>query len=513
MKDFLKYIPGFRSDKRWKKVIAVIYYLFSLLMLVAEIGLSLFLLGMPFLIFSIVDLFKSKKQNKPIKTAAIGLVISLLVTSVGFAMIEPVETDVGKDEPVVEEVEDEPEEIEEEIEEPEEPEEPKKPEKETFEEKRDLKVHFIDVGQGDSVLIQLPNGETALIDAGTKDKNNLVVDYLKKNKIEKIDYLIATHPHEDHIGGLPKVIKTFNIGNIYMPEVTHTTNAFEDLILAIQDKGKEIDIVTAGDTLIDLDGLTFTAFAPEENLSDDNLNNHSIVLKLTYKNNSFLFTGDAESGPEQSMIGKDYDLKSSVLKVAHHGSDTSTTDQFLKKVKPNHAVISVGSNNKYGHPDQTILDRLNNIGAKIYRTDENGTIVFTSNGSQLTVKLKKTTQAKKENAPPKQKAEKPKKTKEETKQNVSQSSQTEQNQSTKSKSGGSGGGNKGGGGSGNKAPKPPETNPEPITSSYLGNSNTKKFHVASCGHAKRIASHNRVNFNSREEAANSGYVPCKVCKP
>ncbi|HHV27442.1 MAG TPA: MBL fold metallo-hydrolase [Tissierellia bacterium] len=526
MNNFLKYVPGFRSNKTWKKVIACIYYFIAFTALFADKGVFLLLISAPFFIFSIIDLFKAKKNDKSIKAAVTMLIISLIVTSAGFAMVEPVETDIGeKEEPAaVEEVgKEEPKKVEKE------PEKPQEPKKEEFEETRDLKIHYIDVGQGDSILVQLPNGETALIDGGPTDSSDSVAGYLKKQEVEKIDYLIATHPHEDHIGGLPKVIKDFEIGNIYMPNKTHTTKAFENLLLAIQDKGKKFKTPVAGDMLLDKEGLNLAVLAPEENTSGDNLNNYSIVLKLTYKDNSFLFTGDIEAETEQVMLNNNYDLNADVLKVAHHGSKSSTTDQFIDKVNPRYAVISCGKDNQYGHPHQEVVGKLTGITSNLYRTDENGTIVIISNGETLKIDFKKSAEPKQENAPPKEEKQSTESTKNETSKDNSQSKQSS-NQNVSSSgngtggsggsgnSGSGGGGNAGGGNSGNtgssgSVSKPPATNPEPITSSYLGNSNTGKFHHASCRHAKKIASHNRVNFNSRDEAINNGYVPCKVCKP
>lgn len=502
MNNFLKHIPGFRSDKKWKKIIAILYYLFSLLMLTEGVGLFLFLIGIPFFIFSIGDVFKAKKNNKPVKAAAIGVIISLLVTSVGFAMIEPTKTDVTENEkPIVKEAEkEEPKEVEE-------PEEPKEPEKEPLKEIRDLKVHFIDVGQGDSILIQLPNGETALIDAGSKDSGELVVEYLKKQEVKEIDYLIASHPHKKHIGGLPEVIKSFDVNNIYIPDISRDTEDYKKLLSAIKEKDLDKNITKAEDTLIDLDGLSFTALAPDENIDDDDLNNHSIVLKLTYKNNSFLFTGNAEAKSEQSIIDNDYDLRSSVLKVAHYGSNTSTTDQFLEKIKPNHAIISVNSDNKYGYPNKAVIDKLTNSNAKIHRTDEKGTIVFTSNGTELKVEFKKTKQAKKENAPPKQKTEKPKETTKETKQNVSQSSQTQTSKKKSSQSSSSGSNKSGGGGSGNTAskPKPPET--DNVAEVYITETGGK-YHTGGCRYLKK----SKIPI-SLQKAKSQGYEPCGVCHP
>lgn len=251
-----------------------------------------------------------------------------------------------------------------------------------------LQVHFIDVGQGDSIFIELPNGETALIDGGPRSSEEMVLNYLSKQGVEKIDYLVATHPHEDHIGGLIGVVENYDIGKIYMPDVVHTTKTFENLLLAIQNKGYKISKAEAGDRILDKEGLSIHILAPEINVSVDNLNNYSIVLRLDYGKNSFLFTGDAESQSEETMINKGYGLKSDVLKVGHHGSSTSTTDEFLNKVEPKYAVISCGKDNRYGHPHEEIIAKLTNKNIKIYRTDMDGNIIATSDGEKITFSAK-----------------------------------------------------------------------------------------------------------------------------
>ncbi|WP_434641837.1 stalk domain-containing protein [Thermoanaerobacterium thermosaccharolyticum] len=252
-----------------------------------------------------------------------------------------------------------------------------------------LTVSYIDVGQGDSILIQTPSGKNMLIDAGVSEMGSTVVSYLKSKGINKLDVVIATHPHDDHIGGMPDVINTFNIGTFYMPKVTTNTNAFENLLNALKNKNVNSVYVKARNN-INLDSDITAKFLAPNSSSYDNLNNYSAVIKLTYKNVSFLFTGDAEKESEQEMLNKGYNLKADVLKVGHHGSDTSTTADFLKAVSPKYAVISVGKNNDYGHPNQSVLDRLNNAGIKIFRTDLNGTVVATTDGNTITFNVNPT---------------------------------------------------------------------------------------------------------------------------
>ncbi len=249
----------------------------------------------------------------------------------------------------------------------------------------ELKVHFLDVGQGDSIFIELPTNETILIDASIKDASDKIIKYLKEENVSKIDYVFATHPHSDHIGGMSAVIKAFDIGQIYMPKAVTTTKTYENLLLTIKDKNLKIKTAKAGNTIIDTDDLKLVVLAPNQD-SYESLNNYSIVLKLTYKEKSFLFTGDAETLSEKEITG---DVEADVLKVGHHGSRTSTSQAFLNKVNPSYAVISVGLNNDYKHPHQEVLDRLEKKNIKIYRTDQNGDIIFTTDGYNIDVKVEK----------------------------------------------------------------------------------------------------------------------------
>lgn len=249
----------------------------------------------------------------------------------------------------------------------------------------DLKVHFLDVGQGDSIFIELPTNETILIDASIKDASNKIINYLREENVSKIDYVFATHPHSDHIGGMSAVIKAFDIGQIYMPKAVTTTKTYENLLLTIKDKNLKIKTAKAGNTIIDTDDLKLVVLAPNQD-SYESLNNYSIVLKLTYKEKSFLFMGDAETLSEKEITG---DVQADVLKVGHHGSRTSTSQAFLNKVNPSYAVISVGLNNDYKHPHKEVIDRLEKKNIKIYRTDQNGDIIFTTDGYNIDVKVEK----------------------------------------------------------------------------------------------------------------------------
>ncbi|KOA19369.1 hydroxyacylglutathione hydrolase [Clostridium homopropionicum DSM 5847] len=248
-----------------------------------------------------------------------------------------------------------------------------------------LKVHFINVGQADSILIQ--QGEhNMLIDAGNNSDSDLVLNYLKNQGVNKLDYVIGTHPHEDHIGGLDVVVKNFSIDKIFLSKVTSNTATFKDVIASIKDK--KLNITTPKvDTSYNLGTATWTILAPNSATYDE-INNYSIVIRLKYGNNSFMFTGDAESISEGEILEKQLDLKSDVLKIGHHGSSSSTSNSFLNKVSPKYAIISVGKNNDYGHPHKPTMERLKSKGITVYRTDECGTIIATSDGITISFNTK-----------------------------------------------------------------------------------------------------------------------------
>ena len=242
----------------------------------------------------------------------------------------------------------------------------------TIPQDNNLRVYCLDVGQGDSILIT-NNNKTMLIDASTNEMGSRVVKYLNDLGIKKIDYLVGTHPHEDHIGGLDNVIKNFDIGTIYMPNVVATTKTYEEVIDAISAKKLKVTSPKTGDKFTV--GNAECEVMSIRNDKDD-YNNCSIVIKMDFNNVSYLFTGDAEESVESSRKWPHID----VLKVGHHGSNTSSSKNFLEQIKPEVALISVGQGNTYGHPTQATLKRLSNIGAKIYKTDENGTILLIEKG-------------------------------------------------------------------------------------------------------------------------------------
>ena len=248
-----------------------------------------------------------------------------------------------------------------------------------------LKVSYIDVGQADSILIQ-QGTSSMLIDAGNNEDSSTVKNYISKQGITKLDYIIVTHPHEDHIGGMDYIINSFKIGKIYMPKATSNTKSFRDVVSAIKAKGMKVTVPTVGETF-KIGKATATILAPNSSGYND-LNNTSIVIRLAFGNNSFLFDGDAEDVSENEMLSKGLNVSADVLKVGHHGSNSSTTEAFLDKVNPKYAIISVGKGNSYGHPHKSTMDRLKAKGIKVFRTDENGTIIATSDGKNITFNTK-----------------------------------------------------------------------------------------------------------------------------
>jgi len=246
-------------------------------------------------------------------------------------------------------------------------------------------VHYIDVGQGDSILIQV-NNKNLLIDAGPKSDKKKLLNYLSSLHLDKLDYVIATHPHEDHIGNMDDVINDYNVLAFYAPKVQSTTKTFEEMVEALKSKGLKINVIKKGTNSINLgENTKVTIFSPMKD-SYENLNNYSPVIKIEYGNTSFLFTGDAEKDVEKEILATNEDISADVLKVGHHGSSTSTSMDFINKVNPSIGVISVGQDNTYNHPNEDTIKRLTQNKVKIYRTDKDGTVIISSDGSNITKK-------------------------------------------------------------------------------------------------------------------------------
>lgn len=248
-----------------------------------------------------------------------------------------------------------------------------------------MSVTFVDVGQGDCELIGFPDGKCMLIDSGEAEYCDEVEERLRQNGYDRIDWLVVTHPHTDHMGGMSSIISDFDVGEIYMPYAVSDTRAYERLLEAIDSRSLTVNTAGAGVTVTFSDDISGEFLAPVGD-SYDGMNNYSAVLKLTYNDVSFLFTGDAETFSEDEMLDNSYSsLDCDVLKVSHHGSSSSSSQEFINAVSPEYAVIECGANNRYGHPHTETLSRLDNAGAVIYRTDLSGDIVFKTDGEAIEI--------------------------------------------------------------------------------------------------------------------------------
>jgi len=315
-----------------------------------------------------------------------------------------------------------------------------------------FEVHYIDVGQGDSALV-LCDGQSMLIDGGEASESSKIYSYLKSNGIAHLDYMVATHAHSDHIGGLSGALNYATVGTAFCPVTEYDSKTFSSLLKYLDAQGVEITVPTAGDTFA-LGSAVVQILGPQKAYDDPN--DTSIVLRVVYGDTSFLFTGDAERTAEADILEAGYDLDSTVLKVGHHGSDTSTSYPFLREVMPEYAVIQVGKDNSYGHPTEDTLSRLRDADVKVYRNDLQGTIICTSDGTAV-------------------------------------SFSTERNEQV-------------------------QTNPTVVATpepddigEYIGNKNSKKFHLPTCKNLP--AEKNRIYLSSRQEAIEGGFDPCGNCDP
>ncbi|MBQ7084292.1 MAG: MBL fold metallo-hydrolase [Anaerotignum sp.] len=243
----------------------------------------------------------------------------------------------------------------------------------------EMEVHFIDVGQADCALLA-SGGHFMLIDGGNNDDAEHIVTYLRNVGVKKLDMVVGTHPHEDHIGSLDAAIEAFDIGAVYMPDVSADTETYRDVLDAVEGKGLQVQHPVPGDVL-DFNGLPVEIFGPVKEYS--NLNNHSIVLRVSVGETAFLFTGDVEIEGEYDILEQGFDISADVLKVSHHGSSGSSVEEFLAYTDADYAVISVGEENIYDHPEAVTLKRLQNYGMEIFRTDEQGTIVCDTDGKNI----------------------------------------------------------------------------------------------------------------------------------
>lgn len=323
-----------------------------------------------------------------------------------------------------------------------------------------LTVHFIDVGQADSALV-LCDGKAMLIDGGNISDSGTLYSYLKKHGVTKLDYVIATHSHEDHVGGIAGALNFASVETVYCPVSSYESEAFENFAKYTKKHGASITVPKVGQSF-DLGGASVKILGCN---SAEDPNNSSIVLKLSFGSTSFLFTGDAEAEAERIIIESGADLSATVLKVGHHGSDSSSSYRFLREIMPSYAVISVGADNSYGHPSEAVLSRLDDADVMVYRTDLQGTVICESDGKELFF-------------------------------TVERNGHSDASADTTSESG---------------EESSASTNGE---RNYVLNTGSKKFHLPSCTSVKDIKNENRKHFfGTKSELLEMGYAPCGNCKP
>lgn len=252
-----------------------------------------------------------------------------------------------------------------------------------------LEVHYLDVDQGDAIYIKV-NDYDILVDSGPKSECEHLMSQLRNLNIADFEMVIATHPHEDHIGGMLSVFNTYKVKSFYMPNVSNTTMAFENMINAVAKEGLKINEIKAGMKFNLGEGAKLEVYSPSKN-EYENLNDYSPIMKLTYGDNTFLFTGDAEKVAEEEVLDNysNKELKADVLKYAHHGSSTSSLKKFIKAVSPKYGVISCGLDNNYGHPHREVLKLIDKYDIETYRTDMQGRITVISDGTNITIKTEK----------------------------------------------------------------------------------------------------------------------------
>lgn len=369
-------------------------------------------------------------------------------------------------------------------------------------EESELTIHFLDVGQGDATLIAC-DGEYMLIDAGDNDKGTAVQNYLTKQGVTTLKYVVGTHPDEDHIGGLDVILYKFECETVMMPDVTNNTAAYRDVIDTMDTKGYQNTLPEIGDSY-SLGSAEFTVLGPVKNYGDTN--NSSIVLLLTHGENRFLFMGDAEEEAETDILNGDIKVDADVLKVGHHGSSTASSKSFIQAVSPEYAVISCAENNSYGHPHAETLNALRFLGVQVFRTDEQGTIVVTSDGQEMkwncapseTWKSGENTlsaagsdaSAEKTNTDAEQAG---------SQDNGAAAVQSAENREQVTNAGTGNGGNL-------------ETGEAPAGANYIGNKRNGKLHRATCHTLPKAE--NQAIFSTREEAVAAGYDdPCGNCNP
>lgn len=251
-----------------------------------------------------------------------------------------------------------------------------------------IEVSYLDVGQGDAAYIKV-NDMDILIDAGSKSDVDKLMKQLEEKNIDDFEIVVSTHPHEDHIGGMTKVLQTYKVESFYMPKVEHSTKVFENMIKEVEKQGLKVKVLKEGINIDIGEGALLETFSPTQD-TYSNLNNYSPIMKLTFGNTSFLFTGDAEKDVEAEVLSKYKDkLDSDVIKFGHHGSSTSSSQSFIEAVSPDYGIISCGVDNSYGHPHKEILKLIQDMNIEAYRTDTQGQITVISDGNNIEIKTEK----------------------------------------------------------------------------------------------------------------------------
>lgn len=343
-----------------------------------------------------------------------------------------------------------------------------------------LTVTFLDVGQGDAAVIE-NDGHAMMIDGGKAEESSYIYAWLKQHQLSTLDVLVATHADADHIGGLPGALNYAKVGTAYCPVTTGTTKTFENFVKYLSAQGKSITVPTAGEQF-SLGEANVTILGPIHSAEDSN--NNSIVLKVQFGTTSFLFTGDAEREEEQDLLNAGVNLQSTVLKVGHHGSDTSTSYPFLRAVDPQYAVISVGAGNSYGHPTEEVLSRLRDAGATTFRTDMQGEITAVSDGQTVHFSEAKNPEA-------------------ETLADAG-AGQMSNSTSIDAQAGFAAGATSNSSAEGT----------ENSASTYVLNTSSHKFHKPDCSTVKKMKEANKKTVTeSRTQILAEGYTACKVCNP
>lgn len=349
-----------------------------------------------------------------------------------------------------------------------------------------IRITVLDVGMADSIFIELTDSRCMLIDAGESDSAKTVVDYISSHGYDKIDYLVGTHPHSDHIGGMREVINSLEIGEIFMPRVEHDTYTYEKTLELIDEKGLEITTAKSGVDIIDEVELSAEIIAPCSD-SYSELNNYSAVIKLSFGNTSFLFMGDAETESENEITT---DVSADFIKVGHHGSETSSSSEFVNRVGAQYAAVSVAEDNEYNLPSQSVISRWEESGAEVLMTKDVGNIVAESDGSTLSVSGESSASGTGSEG---------------SGIGVGSDSGTDENS-----------GEEAGEATNTNGAEPGADSDEASISEYswILNTNSKRIHRPDCSQAENIAEKNRAySSESLDKLISQGYKPCGSCMP